>query len=288
MVGWIDLIGRFISFMLEKLAGRKIDLSFDERRKAARQFLRLYHAVSDLEVVTKELIVELRDMAEANDPTVPAEWLREVSIAVDETSQRFLEATQGLCEVLEIFDPVLALSVGSLEAHKFSFLLMAAQGFEPVERGEAMEVKYTQPGRQESELDLAKTYEWYAERYPLDVSKPLEWPDEVLLSFLSDDGLQHDRLTLSQPESMIRLANLLDKHLRSLSTAREGLAALLRARFNLEDLLAVQEPVNTFDRTHVMYRMSDAVRVPYVRLFAGKPPHRFRPQDKPGGTNPQS
>lgn len=271
------MIAKVCSFTFERLAGKKIDLTLDQRRRAARQLLSLYHALGDLELLTKELIVELQDIAEARDPTVSGEWLRDVSIAVDETSQRFLEATLGLSNTIEIFDPVLALAVGALEAHKFSFLLIAAQGFERVvENGEITGINYTWPGGRANELDLDKTYQWYADRYPIDYSRPVEWPEDVLLSFVNEDDYEQERLNLKNPESVDRLAALLRGHLGALSNARERMAAFLRDRFSFEDVLAVQQPVKESDRIHVMHRMSNASRVPYTRLFAGKPPRRIQ------------
>src|SRR5690242_9244041 len=127
MVAWVGMFGRIIRFMLEKIASRRIELTLDDRRKAVRQFLTLYYAVTDLELLAKELMAELRDMIELKDPTIASEWLRNISLAVDETSQRFLEATQGLRAILEIFDPVLALTLSDMEANKLSFLLLASQ-----------------------------------------------------------------------------------------------------------------------------------------------------------------
>jgi hypothetical protein len=278
MVGWTGIIGKAIKFILEKIAGKKLDLALDDRRKAARQFYRLYLAVSDLEVLCKELIVELREMTEVGDPSVSAEWLRDISIAIDETSERFLEATLGLTEVLRIFDPLLAQAVSGLEAHKFSFLLIAANGFEPqLENSQIRTIKYTSPGPRESELDFAGTYQWYADHEPLDYSRPIEWPNDVLMNFANENDLAEDRLALAEPESMNRLADLLEKHIESLSAAREGLAGFLRQNFKMEDLLAVQEPIIGFDRIHSNRRMSDAVRVSYLRYFAGRPIRKIRP-----------
>jgi hypothetical protein len=71
------------------------------------------------------------------------------------------------------------------------------------------------------------------------------------------------------------LADLLDHHLLSLTAARESLAEFLRTNFRFEDLLALKRPVSEFDRIHAMHRMSDSVGIPYVRMFAGKPPRKF-------------
>lgn len=277
MVGWTGFIGRTISFVLEKITEKKLDLLMDDRRRAARQFYQLYLAVSDLEVLCKELIVELREMTKVNDPTVSAEWLRDISFTVDETSERFLEATQGLTEVLGIFDPVLAKAVSGLEASKFSFLLIAANGFQPQpENGQIQAVKYTSPGPREDELDLSSAYQWHADHQSVDYSRPIEWPDDVLMNLADESDLEEGRLTLAEPESMNRLADLLEKHNESLSSAREGLARFLRQNFKMEDLLAVQEPIARLDRIHVMNRMSDAARISYLRYFAGKPIRKIR------------
>jgi hypothetical protein len=278
MVGWTGVIGKIINFVLEKIAGKKLDLLLDDRRRAARQLYQLYLALSDLEVLCQELIVELREMTKVSDPEVSAEWLRDISIAIDETSERFLEATQGLTGVLSIFDPVLAQAVSGLEANKFSFLLVAANGFEPqLENGQIRAVKYTSPGSREDELDLASTYQWYADHQPIDYSRPVEWPNDVLMNFAEEGGLEEGRLTLVEPESLKQLADLIKKHVKSLSAARDGLASFFRQNFKIEDLLAVQEPITKFDRIHSMNRMSDAVHVSYLRYFAGKPIRKIRP-----------
>jgi RNA polymerase sigma-70 factor, ECF subfamily len=68
-------------------------------------------------------------------------------------------------------------------------------------------------------------------------------------SVADETDIESDRVTLRKPESILRLINLLEQHVRQLSTARESLAAFLRQRF--------------------MHRMSEAVGVSYLRLFAG-------------------
>ena len=281
MVGWIEYLGRLITFVIEKVTGKKIDISLDDRRRAARKFMSLYHAISDLEVLSKEVAVELRVMVQESNATVSRDWFRDISLAVDETSQRFLEATQGLRKVLEIFDPVLAATVSGLEADKFSFLLVAARGFEAVgDEKVSVELEYTRPSDQLSSLDWAKNYDWCAAHYPLDYSNSIEWPTGVALSFVDESEISNERLSLTDPGSMNRLADFLDLHLQALVTARATLGNFLRERFTIDDLLAVQQPSSELDRIHAMYRMSDAVGIPYVRWFAGKAPRKFQTRDR--------
>ena len=278
MVGWMEYIGRLLSFAIEKISGKRIDLAMDDRRVASRRLLALYHAVSDLELLAQELVVELRAMSQERDPTVSRDWLRETSDTIDETSQRFLEATHGLFETLKIFDPVIASTVSGLEATKFSFLMLAVHGFE--RSGDVGEVvEYTQPSERANSLDLTENYKWYSEH---DVgSGPIEWPDRVALSFIDEDDVQTDRVNLRDPASMERLADVIERHLQSLSAARQSLAKFLSDNFKFEDLLALQRPISRFDRNHVMLRMSDSVGIAYTRMFAGKPMRKFpRSRDK--------
>jgi hypothetical protein len=274
VVGWIEYVGRLINFAIEKISGKKIDLSMDERRRAARKFLALYHAVSDLEVLCRELVIELRALNQEQDPSVPRDWLREATCSIDETSQRFLEATHGLIETLRIFDPVLASTVSGLEANKFSFLMLAVRGFERVGDDNDV-VEYTQPSEEANSLDLTANYKWHDEN---DGNPgPIEWPDGVALSLIDIDDTEIDRLNLREPASLTRLADMIERHLQSLTAARESLARFLRDSFKFEDVLAVQRPIPQFDRIHVMHRMSNSVGIPYMRMFAGRPIRKVPP-----------
>lgn len=275
MIGWTELIGRFISFMVEKLAGKQIDLTMDDRRKAARQFFSLYHSVTDLETLTRELVIELREVSQLSDPAVTKQWLRDVAFTVDETSQRFLESTQGLRRVLEIFDPVLAITLSGLEASKFSFLLEAAVGFSAAGDNESQEIEYTYPGEKVGQRSLAQSYQWHF-FHPFDPTKQVEWPEGALLDFIEPTAIESDQIRLKDPDSLLRLAALLEKHLQSLSDARTALGDFLRQRFSLEDLLARQMPVAKFDGLHAMHRMSDAACTAHIRWFAGQPVRRFQ------------
>lgn len=275
MIGWLGLIGRMLGFALEKLTGKVIDLGFDDRRRAARKLTSLHQAVSDLEVLTKEIIVELESISLQEDKSVEIEWLRNVATAVDETSQRFLETTVGLRDVLKIFDPILASTISDLEAHKFSFLILASDGFKLVDQNESCdEIVYTFPSERLDTLDLEEPYRWYKENYPLDSTKSLEWPPCVIHGFVEDEDVVQGRICIRDPHSMSRLAVLLKKHVDALSAARRGLGDFLRQNFKIEDLLAVQSPRKQFDRIHALNRMSDSVAIAYTRWFAGKPTRR--------------
>lgn len=280
MITWGELICRFLGFMVEKVTGKEIELTMDNRRKAAKQFLNLYHTVTELEVLSKELVIEVRYMSREDEATTVTEWLRNISYAVDETSQRFLESTQGLRTVLQIYDPALAETVSDLEANKFSFLLEAANGFKVLNEKESREIEYTYPTKDVSRDSLLRSYQWYLS-HPLDGVGQTEWPEDVLLNFVVLDDVKSERVKLDDPDAMLRFATLLEHHVQSLTVARESLAELIRQRFSLEDLLALKAPVRNFDRIHAMHRMSDAVSVPYLRFFAGQPVRKFPPPSKP-------
>ncbi len=279
MIGWLGFLAKMLTFTLEKITGKVIDLQMDDRRRAARRFMAVYHVLSDLEVLAKEVIVELKYIVATNDPSIQRDWLREISVAVDETSQRFLEATLGLGEVLRIFDSVLASTVSALEAGKFSFLILAAHGFELEGKDANSEgIKYTYPKPDLESLDLQQYYRWYEEHYPLDATDSLEWPEWVICGYVQEDDVCEDRVVLREPKSADRLLSLLTEHLAKIGVAREQLGEFLRKHFTSQDLLAMRSPVQQFDRLHVMYRMSDAVGTTYTRFFASRPARRIQMQ----------
>ena len=242
MIGWLGFLGKMLTFTIEKIAGEKIVLHMDDRRRSARKFMNLYHALNDLEVLTKKIINELKNIVDTNDPVVQRDWLDSISMAVDETSKRFIETTLGLKEILNIFDPVLASTVSCLEVHKFSFLILASQGFElELKDSNCENIRYSYPKRDLESLDLEQYYRWYEEHYPLDATNSIEWPEWVVFGYVTEDDVREDRVVLRNSDSADRLVFLLTDHLDKIVIAREQLGEFLRKNFTIHDLLAVEK-----------------------------------------------
>ncbi|HMJ54624.1 MAG TPA: hypothetical protein VK540_21230 [Polyangiaceae bacterium] len=271
MVGWFGLVSKLLDFTLDKLVGKKLELAMDDKRKAARVFLGMYHALRDLEVLSMEILSEIEVMIREDDPSVSAEWLRNVSLALEGRSELFLDSSYGIRDVLSVIDPALANAVAELEAGKSSFLIMASHGIEPeFEENMVTAVKYTYPKAGVDDFDLEAHYKWYAEHYPLSNSSPVNWPSWALHGFIQRDEVCEDRLVLRDPHSMQRFAALVQHQLRSLSATRDALGAFISERFTLEDLLAVGKVVSAYDPVHSTVRMSEATSIAPGRWRTGQ------------------
>ena len=282
MIMWLGLVAKFLNFVAEKTAGRVIDAAADPKRKAVRTLLGFYHCLDDLEALSREILVELRYLRDQVNAELRAEWIAQTALAVDQTSQRFVESTLGLGDALEIFDPVLAATVGDLEAHKFSFLLTASAGFtaEP-KKGTPEGIRYTRPAQSLLDVPLDQRYDWYKSNWPLDARGSLDWPDWTTFGLIRGaEDVVKERLRLEDPQSVNALLEVLESHANHLQEARRRLGDLLRSNFTLEDLLAARTPRQQFDRNHVMQRQGDALGVPYTRFFMGKPASRMPRADE--------
>src|SRR5215510_1671494 len=115
MLTWQGLIGKMVDFMVGKLAGKKLDLFLDEKKKACKVFVKLYFAMEQLEEITSELLANLEPIAKGEQTQLsPSFSLAEMSVRIDNNSQNFLEAVDQLSSVLEIYDPILSSALGQL------------------------------------------------------------------------------------------------------------------------------------------------------------------------------
>lgn len=285
MIGWSGLIGQLVQYILSKISGKEVDMTAENRRRASRTFLGFYQTLSDLESVVQDTLFVLEKWGEIGEPRARKEWLADLGFAIDETSQRFLESTLGIQEVLEIFDPVLAHTVSDIEAHKGSFLLLASDGFKIPPNSPGDEAIYTVPNVGGQSPDLEERYTWYQEHYPLDFAKSVEWPAWVTFGYIQDieSEVSKETLFINDQTSREHLVQLLKSHQVTLAKARTGLGYFIRRHFTVDDLLAVREPVKTLDPLRRMHRTSEIAAAPYTRFFSGRPIRRkFWEDDKEG------
>jgi DNA-binding Xre family transcriptional regulator len=83
MIVWQGLIGKMVGFLATKLLGKKIVLLLDDRKKAARAFVKLYNAITELEQVTSLLINELNDIKKGKSKFITGRSLSFISKAID-------------------------------------------------------------------------------------------------------------------------------------------------------------------------------------------------------------
>jgi hypothetical protein len=246
MVVWLGFIGKMIGFLAGKLADKDIDLALDQKRKAARTFVRLHQILEELRGLSEELAENI------DQPMIGGryrqDWLFDLDERITLLSNEFLHLTNKLHEVIKIFDPNLSMALCGLSYYKSSMLFLASHSFKrlPQENSSAM-IEYVYPNPQLMKIDFEEHYRWivehpdYFQNRDYDGSQ-LEWPQDVLLStFGIEDSTQKDSIrrgTLEeQTKDIKRLRKLLKIHAKIVTEANNRLREFIVATFSIADVL---------------------------------------------------
>ena len=128
------LIGKLALFVAEKLISHNLVIALDQKKRACRAFVELYHCLDRLEELNAEFVKTLSYGVEHGGILIGD--LQILLPAVDGVSQRFLDLGGELYYALDLLDPTLSEAVYQLCAGKGSFLNLVANG-----------IRYTEPAR---------------------------------------------------------------------------------------------------------------------------------------------
>lgn len=242
MVTWSGFIAKMVELLISKVVGKKIDLAFDERKKAAKTFLRLHHLLNELEAITREICSNI-DNPNRDYPRMRGAWIREIDERVANLSNDFFRLSDDLDIVLSFFDPILRQALANLMYSKFSLLVYASHGWHSVAEDlpKSTEVTYTYPNERLMSIDFASHYQWLLENKEPKLDS-LDWPQSVLIGIAGDEMICEDSIPSDPGEGrVIRIAELrriLDIHLALLIEANAALRAFIGKTFRIEDVLA--------------------------------------------------
>jgi len=113
MMTWGAFLGGMVKFLVEKLLGKKIELALNDRRRAARAFLRLHQLIGELVELSIQIEAGLGN-PERDWPRSKGAWLFEIDQRASRLSNEFFALSDELMKVLEIYDPTLANALGNL------------------------------------------------------------------------------------------------------------------------------------------------------------------------------
>lgn len=243
MISWIGVLGKMVGFMATKLAGKKVDLLIDDRRKAARSFMKLYQSMVNLLDISNHLINELAPIKENERGLIQRYHLYFVSRAIDANSWIFLDSVRGLGAAIEMYDPVLAAELVQLSDYKASFLLTASKSFRVIEDLDGLEPEFivlTSPAKRFFEMDLETFYEHLSTRKGqlYDPSKKLEWPENFLMGFCIDDGDTRTQvITLNDRPGILQMLATLEEHTAVLASGTEHLREFITKHYKPEEIV---------------------------------------------------
>lgn len=241
MVTWGAFVAKMIEFAASKILGKELDFRFDEKKRAARTFLRLNQLVGELSKLTKKIIVEI-DLEDRDNYRVEKAWLSDLDEDLRNISNDFFRVSSDLHELLEIFDPDLSVSLMQLNRGKFSILIIASQGFKCLFGRDSLgQIEYTYPHEDMLSIDFEEHYRWVRENGMGAEFEELKWPQNVLLGFHAErfelfgtlSGKESDQYNVE----LDKLLGILRLHSEALDNTSEILSRFIEKNFTILDVM---------------------------------------------------
>lgn len=242
MVTWSGFIAKMVELLVAKIAGKKIDLALDDRKRAARTFLRLHHLLNELETITREIYSNI-DNPDRDFPRMRGAWAYDVDRRVSDLSNDFFRLSDELEFALSIFDPILEQALSNLQYSKFSLLVCAAHGWRSAGKDLAAstEATFTYPNETLMSIDFESHYQWLLRNKEPKLDS-LDWPQSVLIGIEGVEMICEDAIPKESGEARLmqitKLRRILDSHLTRMMDANAALKSFIGKSFRIEDVLA--------------------------------------------------
>jgi hypothetical protein len=95
-----SIIGKLVSFILNKAISKLVDLPFDKRRKACRSLTKLHYSIQALDDVTEDFRRTLDDFQESGDAHAIGNALDNHAYAVGLATNMFLDLGHELAAII--------------------------------------------------------------------------------------------------------------------------------------------------------------------------------------------
>ncbi|HEC60433.1 hypothetical protein LCGC14_0581490 [marine sediment metagenome] len=227
------IVGKVVSFIVNKSIDSLVSIPFDKHRKACRALTKLYYSVQALDDVTESFIQTLNHFKHSGDASAVIHALNSHSHEVELTTNSFIDLGNELYGGLEIIDPVLAECCHSLYRGKGDFLSFLSNSIEWDRSPESSRVLLKRPLGKMQAVDMDSMYE--RTKLALASGEKHYWPSSAFDDFSSDfEEISigwEDNKAAKEFESMIIQQNQL------LKEAKEGLRKLLKENFSIEEIL---------------------------------------------------
>lgn len=108
MLTWMGFVGKLIELILNKVVGKKLDLTLDEKKKAAKAFFRFHEAVVELEIILDHFLSYIESFVQGRNSNIHRVHLDSATRNLESASSEFLSSLKELGKVLYFFDRNLA------------------------------------------------------------------------------------------------------------------------------------------------------------------------------------
>jgi len=132
MLTALGLIGKAIEFLVTNISKKKIYLVLDDKKRAAKAFIRLHEAILGLEVISANFMLYIEGLKGGRNSRMYMVHIRRISEPLKPASLEFVEALREVGPVLTFYDPALQqalgqVTVGKMGSMKNFFYLVLSQ-----------------------------------------------------------------------------------------------------------------------------------------------------------------
>ena len=258
MLTLMGLIGKIVDFILSKIVGRQIDLALDEKRRAAKAFVRFHESLDRLTNVLDRFLGYTQSFLEGRNFHLRYSSIGGVFESAKSASKEFLESLEQLDPVLSLYDPALSVMLGkagrlkgplvnnvyaffsdSIGENKYSDA-KPAFSYEKVEEY-FCSLEVSMPNDQAVEQDWELWYKLVQQGIQ-ESRLGNRWAIEGSMTAFADfmrDNLETIRIEPTDVAKLSRLHSMLKEHRQLLSDSAEGLRKFIENNFSISDVLSV-------------------------------------------------
>ncbi len=103
MLTWMGIIGKLIELVLTKVVGSKIDLVLDDKRRAAKAFVRFHESVITLESMLDDFLKEMEMLFKDKDFHISHINNRNYINNLKDAAREFVDSMEQLGNVLYFY-----------------------------------------------------------------------------------------------------------------------------------------------------------------------------------------
>ncbi len=228
-----SVIGKVVSFIVDKTLGKLVALPFDKRRKACRSLTKLYYSVQALDDVTENFLQTLDDFHKSGNANAVVNALNNHAHEVELATNMFVDLGHELYGGLEIIDPALAQCCYALYVGKFDFLTFMSNAIHWDRSISPSKVVVKRPlGKMES-VDMDSMYN--LTKNALQAGEKHYWPSSAFDEFSSD--FEDISIGFEDEQAATQLREMIVRQNTTLKEAKERLRNLIKESFSIEEVL---------------------------------------------------
>jgi len=262
MFSWAGFIGKLVELILSKIMVKHIDLELDERKKAAKVFLKFYDSLVQIENTANYFVIEASTESFQGKSRLHIAPFTVIAKKADEASKSFISSFSELKDVIQIYDPYLALVLTGISEYKQQILVSSftkKMSFDVLPNPDyVFSIKSSIPSEELMNNSLEHNYDCVKKladkihnntlkKIPSSIQYEVResgllinsWTEDFLLT-LVDENLIDCYISANRIDEFDEFYTNIEKYLPILRHAREQFGSFLRENFTIEDLLYVK------------------------------------------------